>query len=70
MANSSAMVFLSGLLGLLEFLEFIASPVGLAAISGIMLGWALQLLCHWSSAIAMTVSASFSLQIYRHLTRP
>lgn len=67
MTNSSAMTLLAGFLGILEFLEFVVSPVGLVAIFGTVLFWTCQSLMEWNSAIAACISATISLQLYRNL---
>ncbi|MGP1385774.1 MAG: hypothetical protein ACTS2F_19605 [Thainema sp.] len=67
MTNSSAMTLLAGFLGILEFLEFVVSPVGLVTLFGVVLFWTCQSLMEWNSAIAACLSATMSLQLYRSL---
>lgn len=57
------MALLAGFLGLLEFLEFLSSPLGLTALSSLGLFWSSQ----WvgcDSAIAALFAGSLGLILY------
>ncbi|MGQ4648824.1 hypothetical protein [Lyngbya aestuarii] len=62
--ESSAVVFLAVFLELLNFLEFLTSPVGLTIIFGLGLFWSCEYLLGLELVVAATIAGVASTQLY------
>lgn len=62
--GSTAVILLAGLLGLLEFLEFLTSSVGCAAMLGLALFWGCQFVFDLHLTISALLAGLISTQLY------
>lgn len=65
--GSTALIFLAGLLELLDFLEFLSSPIGRVGMFGLGLCWGYQYLFELNLAIAAVLAGLVSVQLYHCL---